>query len=68
MELKKQYRLPFGLACILVGAILRRHSYLSPMTTSTPAEQTSGAFLFFFFGPLMCLWALFDFPKPWRRF
>ncbi len=68
MELNKQYRLPFGIACVLVGAILFKDSYSSPMTTSTPAERTFGEFLLFFYGPLMCFWAFFDFTKLWRRF
>ena len=67
MWISKQYRLPFAVICTLMGAIALKHSYSSPFTTSTPAEQSFGNFFLFFYGPFVTLWAFFDFPSMRRR-
>lgn len=50
-----------------MGAVLLKHYYSSPFTTSTPAGQSLGNFFLFFYGPFVIPWAYFDFPSMWRR-
>jgi hypothetical protein len=65
MAIRKEHRLPLGVICTIVGAILVKHSYSSPFTPGTPAEQGLGSFLLFFYGPYLIFWAFFDFGRLW---
>jgi len=67
MAIDRQYRLPLGLISIFIGGALLYHSYSSPFTTSTPAEQSTANFLAFFYGPFLILSTFLDFPSLWRR-
>jgi len=67
MSISKKYRLPVGVICTLMGAIVLKHSYSSPFSDSTPAEQSFGNFFLFFYGPLVILWFFVDFPPLTRR-
>ena len=67
MSISKKYRLPVGVICTLMGAIVLKHSYSSPFSDSTPAELSFGNFFLFFYGPLVILWSFVDFPPLRRR-